>query len=396
MTILSELWNMNLENAKFQLNTLLSKGYKITTNSNNIYIQVLSCIHMKNVISKLNFTEFEREILNHPNFISIMESNENSVSHEELLLKSVYMCGKHDLIDKINGIRKNMSFEISNKNVIGVGQENQEDKEDQEKKENKENQGNKENQEILSLRDNTYNESIEDICPLNPHDDESFYTFDPITKERILLEPHKIFHHKGQCFDYDSIFRYIKAGGRLNLDEEYIRRFLKQNGGVDFSNLGLIDHEFRNKVYHEGTKSLDLSNNYLTSLLECHIPKTLKSLIVTNNPIGSNFNLRVDTPDLMVLSLSNCSLVSFDCERVPNTLISLDLSNNKRLRNIYNKSRLLNLLSLNISGTSVTSIDFSQFVTVGEPGRQRKLKIICNKGTKYKKIKPDWIEVIEI
>lgn len=402
MTLLSTLWNMNIQTAKQQLETLLSKRYRINTKSSNVYIQILSCIHMKNIGSQLKFTPFEIEILNHPNFISVMESIENEVSHEELLLKTIYICGKYELIDKINSMRKTMSSDVSKLNQEKEEKEERKEREEREENERKEREERerreREEEELRkkSLHDNTYNENVETLCPLNPHDDDSFYTFDPVTNERILIQPHKIFHHKGKCYDYDSIFRYIKAGGHLNLDHDYIRRFLKENGGVDFSNLGMTDEDFRNKVYHEDTKSLDLSNNHLTSLLNCHLPTTLKSLIATNNPIGSNFNLKVDTPALMVLSLKNCSIISFDCERVPNTLISLNLSGNKGLKYVYNKSRLINLLSLDISDTSIYTLDFSQFMTINDTSKNRKLKIICNKGMKYKKIKPDWIEVIEV
>ena len=383
MTILSSIWNLNPDHANDQLNELITKGYLLKTKSSNVYIKILSCFTGVNLDRIQIFTDFERIILSNELLIKNLERFENNTDHDELLRKAIYQLGTENIMSKIKDIRSSFtSVEVKSvEEMKGV-----------EVKGVEEVKSEKEVIEYKSMLENTYESSLKDTCPFNPHDDNSFFFDDPVSGERKLLEPHHIFHYKGHCFDIDTVYRYVLNGGVINLDEEYIKRFLNKSGAIDFSNCNLGEKELRNKTYHFDVKVLKINNNHITSLIGSHFPTSLTTLIANNNPIGDNYYIKDEIPNLLILDLSNCGFKSFDCDRIPNTVIVLNLSNNPNLRSIRNKSRLIHLRQLNICNTNIGSFDLSQLYSIRTGENKDKLVIIHSEDQKFKKTGPSWVE----
>ena len=364
MSLLATIWNLTEKNAELTLDKMVRQGYSPKTSSTDPYIKILSCFDESGIVNN-KFSDFERSILRNRSFIPELERNAESTEHYELLFKALHFIGTQEIMGKISSLRTSMQQDVIKHEIEEKTERNKYKQSDLPGEDSK--QDNNEDYEFTedtkqrkqksstsnnpSYYDNTWASKLGDICPLDPHDENAFYSIDPLTKEKVLLEPHHIFHYQGHCFNYDSIFRYVKAGGVINLDKEYIRKFLNASGAVSFRGLHLTDEQLRNKIYHEETKILDLSDNNITSLLDMHLPYDLTMLIVSNNTIRTNLNLKKDTPNLKFLTLSNCGLTEIDCDRFPKTLIDLDLSNNPNLRMIYNKRSLINLRVLKIANT---------------------------------------------
>lgn len=362
--MLSKIWNSNIEVAKVSLNQLLDQGFTVKTDSEYIYNKILSCFIGTN---QSIFNNFEMNLLNNSFFHSELERlHNNNIEHENILLEAIYYTGIHHNID----INKSLQNDIKSKN-----------------KERKLKEAN----EKISLLENTRNENIDDICPLD-NNASSFYYYNPNTKERELLKPNHIFHIKGHCYDIDAIFQYIREGGRIRLDEGYIKRFFNENGMVDLSNQGLTVYLLSNKVYHKDTKNINLDNNTISTLYDINLPNELSILSINNNPLGRNYILN-KCENLQILSMQNCDLVTVDFKHLPKYLIKLDLSNNPNLISLHSISNLKSLRELNISKTGIKKIDYSKFFKLREPNDNSKLIIICDRGVEFTKSGLDWIDI---
>ena len=202
------IWSLSEHDAEMSLETLLKKGYKLNTESTNVYVKIMSCIiKVPNVFA----LEIEKQIVSDSKFLEILENPEEGESHNNLLIRAVYETGKNHEMFKIRKLQE----ETAVREAV------------ERKKKHAEEIKMKEEKAGLLL-ENTYLLPTNDICPLNTHDESSFYSVDPKTGSRELLKPHHIFQYKGHCYDIDSIFRYIITGGHINLESQYIKRIFNK------------------------------------------------------------------------------------------------------------------------------------------------------------------------
>lgn len=375
---LLKIWNMNVQEAENSLDLITSKGYKVKTSSDNIYVKIISCF---SGLKSSFLSEFENDILANKSFINFLEVNVEKYSHSDALINTLYMVGKNHEMVRVEKLQK----EIISKHIK---QENEEKEIEVKRKE----------ESAGVLLENTYNADMSDICPFNPHDNSSFYFTDPNTGHKKLLEAHHIFQSKGHCYDIDSVFRYIIAGGKVNLDEHYIKRIFNDKGKVDYSNEGLSTQVLKNKTYHENTKIIDLSNNSITSMLDVHLPKTTQMLILDSNPLGDNYFFNETGSNIIHLSMKNCQIKVLDFKHLPESLVNLNVSNNPNLTTIGSIGHLKRLSSLDIRGTDIKNLNINKFQSLKSNDSNHKLNIYCDKDIKIKS-KDDknvsWINIIK-
>uniref|UniRef100_A0A6C0BC07 Uncharacterized protein n=1 Tax=viral metagenome TaxID=1070528 RepID=A0A6C0BC07_9ZZZZ len=374
MTVFKTIWNVDENNANIYLHELESKKYKPSTQSNNVYIKILSCFSCID-LRKINiFTKFEKEILINPLFIRILERLETEIQHDELLQTAIYELGKSSIMIHIKNLRKSIEHDILSYEPSGY-----------ESDENK-------NMEHFHIYD--INDIVEEnVCPINNNSVESFFYVDENTSQKKLHGPGYIFLKKKSCLDLNSVYGYILAGGILNLNDKYMKDFFTSKGVESFANKQIDDNNLRSNQYNQNKTILDISNNSITSIIDAKFPIKLKILIVSNNPIYKNYNIKMALPELFILTMTNCSLEDFDCEKIPSSVIDLNLSDNP-IKSIFNMSRLLNLIRLNILNTQIAEFDFSKIITYGQShDPTKKLIITCNQNQKFKGSRPDWIEL---
>lgn len=324
-------WMLTQNEIKDLYNQLITKGYTVKTESTNIYIKVMSCF--LNVNTPF-FTETQSKIVSNPNFLKQLEKlNKENYEHGDIIIIAIQNLAMNN-IDRI----ENLNSEIQKRAI-------EEERLENEKKLKK----------AGNYLERTRSKSIQEICPFNPHSDESFFTFNPNTQKLELLDPVRIFQHNGQCFDIDSIYRYISHGGVVALDHDYIRRFFKKNGSVDFDDKNITsDILINEETYHEGTHSISLKNNRITTLFGVKFPDTVNAVFFSNNPIHNNYDLRKCGARLKIIDLSNCSITGdFDMTKIPDSVVNLSLKNNKDLEVVLNLKEYKNLKQLDISGTNI-------------------------------------------
>lgn len=362
--MISKIWNSNIEVAKNSLDQLVNQGFIIKTDSEYIYNRILSCFYGTDLSI---FNNFELKLINNNFFhLELDRLYNNGTDHENILLEAIYHTGEHHSSDINKDLQNEIKIRAKERKL-------------------------KEATKRFSLLENTYKEEIDELCPLD-RDGSSFYYYNPNTKENELLKPHHIFHVKGHCYDIDAIFQYIRSGGRINLDDSYIKKFFNDKGMVDFSNQGLTSSLLDNKTYHKGTKNINLENNMITTLHNINLPNELLILSIDNNPLGDNYKLN-KCDDLQILSMRNCDLTVVDFKYLPKYLIKLDLSENKLLTSLHGISNLKNLRELNISETGIKKIEYSKFFKLREKNDNSKLTIICNRNVEVNQTGLDWIEV---
>lgn len=351
---LVKIWNLDSKSAEAGFKELIISGREIKTESSNPHIKLLSCClgYENNFFSELENSFFIDDF-----FLRMLEKAENDgFSHDDIFLKAIQESSNRKL-DRI------IELQLEAK---------------------------RKKQEQNTLLENTYNEKMEEICPLNPHDNDNNFYSTNANGERELLKPHHIFHHKGSCYDIDTIFHYVIEGGQIDLDINYVKRFFDKNGKVDMSNKGMTDNILRNKTYHENVKVLDLSHNNITNLTNTHLPKTTLYINLDNNPIGDNYFLSDETPKLMFLSMRNCSLKEVNFQKLPESLTNVDLRDNKLLTGLYSLSKIKNIRRLDIRNTGIRKIDFSKFKLLDN---NNKLTILCDKTVEFNRTKYDWITI---
>jgi len=367
MTYFTIIWNNSIENSLVQLNELQSKGYKIKTKSESVHIKILSCYFQTDITNLDIFTDFEKTIISNNNLIQYLERYENEVKHDELLRRVIYELGCDNLMTNIHSMKHSLSKKIATVPEVEI--------------------------ETKTLLENTYNEDLEKLCPLNVHDGSSFYYTNEENGELELLEPHHIFHYQGHCYNMDSIFRYIQHGGVINLDETYVKRFFLKSGYVSFKNEKMSTDDFMNKTYHIDTITLDISDNNITSLINSHLPNTIKTLLANGNPIGNNYH--VDLEELKILNLSNCLIKDLNFAKIPSSVTLLDLSNNENITSFKNIDHMKNLRVLNLVNTGIKKIQYNQFNSLNKSHKDLTLKVTVSKGQKFTGSKPEWLKIIE-
>lgn len=356
-----KLWSSDPETIEHSFKFLITNGREVKTLSTNTYIKVISClVGIKNsFLSKL-----ENAMVADTFFLRKLEEAEQSgLVHDDILIKAIQ--------------------ESDNREMNRVTELQMEAKQKQKE--------NHPHVEPVSLLENTYDEDLAEMCPINPHDSNNFYTTNPKTGKKELLKPHHIFQYRGKCYDIDTVFHYVNEGGQINLDADYIKDFFNKNGKVDFSDSNLTTTSLKKKTYHENTKTLILSGNSITTTLGVHFPETTLYLNLDNNPLGNNYSLKDETPNLLFLSIRNCGLDEINFNRLPESLTILDLRDNKDMKGMFSLSKLKNIKRLDIRNTGIRKLDWSKFKT---PSDVKKLVIICDRNIEFKKTKPEWIEVI--
>lgn len=348
---------MSPEDASNSIISLQSKGYEVLTSSNIPHVRLISCFKES---PELFSSEYEKEIIVNEKFHSVLENEYEQLGHVEILLKAIYMAGKTFGLVNISTLQDNITAVVDSRK-----------------------------KEATTLLENTYDSKIDDICPFNPHDSSSFYYTDPQTKERKMLEPHHVFQYKGHCYDIDAVFRYVIEGGQLNMDESYIKRIFNENNKIDYSGLKLIDSVLKEKVYESQTKTIDLSNNYLTSMEGVKFPHTLKFLTLDNNNLRDDYQLKDCGADILILKMRNCGIETLRCDELPSSLKALNLENNSKLTKIHSLKSLTGLNRLNIRGTSIDHLTYSKF----RDDNGTKLRIFCDNTVTFRGDKPEWIIV---
>lgn len=369
---LLKIWNMDVEEAEKSLDTITSKGYTVKTSSDNIYVKIISCFSS---IKCPFLSDFENELLNNESFIKTLEINVKEQSHSDALLKTIYMTGMDNYLLRIEELQKDVLLK-EEKRAIEI--KNKEEK-------------------AGILLENTYNVEMSDVCPFNPHDNSSFYYIDPNDGEKKLLEAHHIFQSKGNCYDIDSVFRYILAGGQVNLDDNYIKRIFNKEGKVDYSKEGLTTQTLRNKTYHDGIKIINLNENSITSLLDVQFPNTTQMLTIDSNPLGNNYFFNDSGSNIAILSMKNCLIENLDFKHLPTGLVNLNVSNNPKLTTLNNIGYLKKLQLFDIRKTGIKNLNINKFYSVKSPDKGSKLRIYCDTDIviKMKDDKmPEWIEII--
>ena len=257
----------------------------------------------------------------------------------------------------------------------------------------------------------TFKESMDDICPLDKEDDGNFYERTKYTNGRKILSAHHLFQLKGHCYNINDIYRYINEGGHIDMREQYMLKFFNKNNEekdyLNLSNLGKISDDFKAKgitqgiledtAYYNNVKVLNISNNNIVSLTSLNLPDKLIKLNASNNPIKHTYNV-TRCLKLVDISLSTCSIIgNFRCEELPQSIVILDMSKNnineisglnrlvnlkslnvsenKNLNVIPNISELTQLIFLDITNTNITSISLTKLAEK----RKTVLKIRCNK-----------------
>lgn len=348
---------MSPEDTSNSIITLQSKGYEVNTLSDIPHVRLVSCFKETPEIFS---TEYEKEIIVNEKFHSVLEKEYAELGHVEVLLKAIYMAGKTFGLVNISALQDNITAVVDSRK-----------------------------KEATTLLENTYGSKIDDICPFNPHDSSSFYYTDPQTKKRKMLEPHHVFQYKGHCYDIDAVFRYVTEGGQLNMDESYIKRIFNKHNKVDYSGLKLIDSVLKEKVYESQTKTVDLSNNYLTSMEGVKFPSTLKFLTLDNNNLRDDYQLKDCGADILILKMENCGIENLRCDELPSSLKLIDLKNNTKLVKIHSLASLKHLNRLDIRGTSIDHLTYSKFRD--DNGHQ--LRILCDDTVTFRGDKPEWIIV---
>ena len=356
------IWSLNELDANLSLKQLIIKGYTINTKSTNVYIKIMSCLNKNSNIFHL---DIEKQIISDPKFIEILETNLEGESHNDLLIRAIYETGKNYDMFRIKKLQK----ETAEREIA----------------EKRKNAG--------LLLENTYDSNIDNICPLNVHDESSFYTINPKTGKRELLKEHHIFQYKGQCYNIDSIFRYIIEGGHINLDSHYIKRIFNKEGKIDYSNQGLTSEILKNKTYHKDIKVIDISNNVIDNLNGVHFPKTVNMLIIDNNPLGNNYFIDDSGGSIIILSMKNCGIITLDCKYLQKSIKHLDLRDNKDLTGLHSLGELSSLSKLDIRNTGIKKLDCSKFKSIGK--NHHKLIIHCDAYINIKHDNFDWIEIIK-
>lgn len=358
-----KIWQSDEATINETIKQLLIHDFKIKTESENPYLRLISMFKYEKCIF---LSDFENELMENDNFFNhLTKEFSNNSNHSDILIKALYLSGEDEDFKRIRELQQ-----IAYKKEVESNLK----------------------KESLTLFENTYDENPDDICPFNPHDNSSFYGYDPITGKNELLSPHHLFQIKGQCYDIDSIFRYISEGGQIDLDEHYIKKFFDKKGTVNFSNEGLTNSQLEKKTYHVGTKTLILDSNNITSLLNLHIPKDILYLSVNSNPIGNNYFLE-DFNNLMVLSMRDCGIKVLDCSHLPESVENLNVSKNDSLTEIHGLSKMKKLRQLNITGTGVKKLDFRRFYSIRETNDKTKLTIICDPDVRFKNEKQEWITI---
>lgn len=364
--------------AEVSLESLIKKRYQPKTKSHNVYVKIISCLSMT---PEFFNSDCDREIIENPKFIEILENPLDGESHSDLFVRAIYECGKDReyFLESTRKLIEERDLQIA-REIEENEQLNREIKQKEEK--------------AGTLLENTYDSSMDDVCPFNIHDGSSFYATNPETGENELLKPHHIFQFKGHCYDIDSIYSYIcKHGGEIDLDQQYIKRFFAKNGKVDFSSEGLTTDSLKKKTYHENTRTLDLSNNYITSLNGVHLPDSVAYLILDGNPLGANYFLDNAGGNVSILSMRNCGIEILDCKHLKKTIKHLDIRDNRNLTSIHSLGEMNILSKLDIRGTGIKKIDCAKFKSIGK--ENHKLVIYCDSGVTFKHHNQDWIKIIE-
>lgn len=351
-----KIWNFSEDVAKASLKQLLDAGFVIKTDSNNTYIQIFSALtgQRHTFLDELN-----NDIISDKFFLNCLEKAEaDGLSQDDILIRAIQESDNKDLKRIMEHHAKAKQEEIESKRK--------------------------------SLLEDTYNDDPKDICTLDLHDESNFYFIDPVSGEKKLLEAHHLFHYREHCYDIDTIYRYINAGGNVHLDADYIKKFFNKNGSIDLSGMKLTSEELKKKTFHQNVHVMYLDNNNLTTLRDTHLPKTLTTLSVNNNPLKGGYFLNVETPKLLILSMRECGFDKIDCEYLPQSLNILDVSNNKKLTELHSLKNMRNLRKLDIRNTNIKKLDWSKFMTI-DP--KKKLIVMCDNDVTFKKVKPDWIDL---
>lgn len=356
ITIL-EIWNLSDEVVEESINVLEEKKYVIKTTCQNKKVQLYSMIYNKKSIFKGDY--IERHLL--------------------------------DLLEETDG---NLELSLLKYNERLSEYEEEKRKADELL-----------NEYGTDRLEKTFKETMDQICPLNKSDDGSFYTYD-LNGNRKLLSAHHLFQIHGHCYDINDVYRYITSGGKINNNEEYIKKFFNEKY-IDLSGKGLTKQDLLNRqlilediTYYNEATSVDISSNTITSLRSISLPKNLLILKVDNNPL-INYDLRNST-ELVDLSLIKCGInKNFDCNMLPNSIKRLNISNNRELINISNLNHLSELIYLDISDTGIDIIGLDKIIK----GKRDFLTIRCNKtfipyinslkNSNKKKEIPSWI-ILEI
>jgi hypothetical protein len=350
---LIKIWSFDEQTIDLSLKDLITSkefgiNFVIKTESPNIYIKFISCL--TGIYSNF-LTELENSILADDFFLRSLEAAEKAgLSHTDILIKALQESNSH-MYDRINELQLKAKEKYDNEN---------------------------------SLLENTYGKQLEEICYFDESEKHLFYSKDPQTGEDVLLKANHIFQYKSHCYDIDLLFNYIRSGGYISLDEDYIQNIFDKTGKVDFSNQNLTTDDLKQKTYHNSTKVIKLNDNRITSLDNLHIPESVKALFIDNNPIGLNYVLG-HLPNLTLLSMKNCDLEEVDFDKLPSSIINLNLSNNKNLKSIKNIKPNLNLKILDIKNTGIVKLNLNSFP---------KIKLRCDKELIFKGAQNKQVEII--
>lgn len=345
---------------------LITKGYTVKTESPNIHVKVMSCfLGAKTPF----FSETQSQIIANPKFLRELERlSSEGCDHIDTLIIALQNIARNEHFDRIESLNVEIQKRAQEEERIEA--------------EKKLKIAQKEYQDKLvkagDVLERTRSRSIADICPFNPQSDDSFFAFNPNTQKLELLDPVKVFQHNGQCFDIDAIYRYISHGGVVALDADYIRRFFRKNGAIDFDDMNITsDRLINEETYHEGTHSISLKNNRITTLFGVTFPSTVTGLFLSNNPIHNNYDLRRCGAKLKIVDLSQCGISGeFDMSKLPDSVVNLSLKGNRDLEVVLHLKECKHIRQLDISDTGITTFNCNSLPN-------HKITIIASPGVKF-------------